>query len=81
MRKHKIEDIDLKLTDVEFFVDKRYESAYLSWSSKIGFGEYTIYKGKDGVWRADSETMDCNEDKEFITELMRQFVEKLDIRM
>lgn len=81
MRKNAIKDIDLKLTGIEFFVNKGYEGSYLSWESKIGFGEYTIYKGKDGVWRADSETMDCNEDKEFITELMRQFIEKLEIRM
>lgn len=80
-RKNEIKDIDLKLTDVEFFVNKGYEGMYLSWESGIGFGEYTIYKGKDGVWRADSETMDRNKDKEFITELMRQFIEKLDIRM
>lgn len=81
MRRHAIKDINLELTDVEFINNKGYQGMYISWKSGIGFGEYTIYKGKDGVWKADSETMDCNEDKEFITELMRQFIEKLEIKM
>ena len=43
MRKHKIEDINLKLTDVELFKDKGYEGIYLSWDSGIGFGESLFY--------------------------------------
>lgn len=81
MRRHAIKDINLELTDVEFINNKGYQGMYISWQSGIGFGEYTIYKGKDGIWKADSETMDCNEDKEFITELMRQFIEKIEIKM
>lgn len=81
MRRHAIKDINLELTDVEFINNKGYQGMYISWQSGVGFGEYTIYKGKDGIWKADSETMDCNEDKEFITELMRQFIEKIEIKM
>ena len=79
MRKNEIKDINLKLTDVEFRGDQDFQAIYFSWESGIGFGEYTIYKGKDGIWKADSETMDCDEDKAFITELMRQFIENLEI--
>ena len=75
-RKNEIKDIDLKLTDVDLVVSGEYQGIYLSWNA----GEYTIYKGKDGIWKSDSETMDCDKDKEFITELMRQFIEKLEIR-
>ena len=31
------------------------------------------------VWKSDSECMDCNEDKAFIIELMRLFIEQLDV--
>lgn len=79
-RKNKIEDINLKLTDVEMISKENFQGMYLTWESGIGFGEYTIYKGKDGIWKADSETMDCETDKDFITELMRQFIEKLEIK-
>ena len=76
-RKNKIEDINLKLRDVELVKNENYQGIYFSWESGIGFGEYTIYKGKDGIWKADSETMDCNTDRDFITELMKQFIESL----
>ena len=79
-RKNTIKDINLELTDVEFFDSKGYQGMYLSWKSGIGFGEYTIYKGKDGIWKADSETMDCDTDRDFIKELMRQFIERLEIK-
>lgn len=79
-RKNKIEDINLKLTDVEMITKENFQGMYLAWESGIGFGEYVIFKGKDGVWRADSETMDSETDRAFITELMRQFIEKLEIK-
>ena len=81
VRKNEIKDIDLELTDVDFVANENYQGMYLYWNSRIGFGQYTIYKGKDDIWKADSETMDCDEDKEFITELMRQFIEKIEIKM
>ena len=51
----------------------------LVWSGNIGFGEYSLYKEKDGQWRGDSECMDRGEDKEFIRLLLDKFVEGLEI--
>lgn len=78
MRKHDITKINLDAYDIEPFVNEKYVGFVIKWDSDIGFGEYTIYKsvGSD-VWLADSEHMDSNEDKAFIKELMRIFIEKL----
>lgn len=70
-----------------------YVGFIICWSSDIGFGEYTIkrpaleydkdfYNDCDAEeeWIADSEHTDINEDKEFIKELMRLFIEKLEIK-
>ena len=82
MRKHDVKEIGLEIDSFEPFSNDSYEGITISWSSKIGFGQYTIFKDKsenDSKWKADSETMDCNEDKEFVTELMRLFIEQLNI--
>lgn len=79
-RKYYPKEIDLRIDKAEPFVNDEYEGFEFQWISKIGFGTYTIYRtvGSD-EWKADSECMDINENKEFITELMRLFVEQLDI--
>ena len=80
MRKYNVKEIDLRIDKVEPFNNEEYSGFSVYWDSKIGFGEYTIYKenGKEeDEWHGNSETMDCNENKEFITELMRLFVEQL----
>lgn len=72
--------INLEAYEIEPFVNNDYKGFVIRWDSDIGFGEYTIYskKGSD-EWFADSEHMDSNVDKAFITELMRVFIEKLTI--
>lgn len=60
------------------FVNEKFSGITIEWSSTIGFGEYTLYKESgDEKWYGDSECMDRGEDKEFIKELLRLFVEKL----
>lgn len=82
MRRHNVKEINLEIIEVTPFINKNHSGFIITWGSKIGFGEYTIYtdnRDKDNEWYADSETMDSNDDKEFITELMRLFIEKLHI--
>ncbi len=80
-RKHDVKEIGLQIDAVNPFVNEKYCGFVIQWSSKIGFGEYTIIRQKDeDEWCADSEHMDSNEDKEFVTELMRLFVEQLDVQ-
>lgn len=79
-RKHDITQINLDAYNIEPFVNSNYTGFVIKWDSNIGFGEYTIYK-KVGTneWFADSEYMDNNTDKAFVTELMRLFIDKLTI--
>lgn len=77
-RRFAVTDIHLEINEVEAFKNDRYEGLVIKWISDIGWGEYTIYKTENG-WCADAETMDSNEDRAFITELMRLFIESLNI--
>lgn len=77
-RKHNVKEINLQVDDFEPFVNDDHVGFIISWSSDIGWGEYTVYKDKDSdQWYGDSECMDRGDDKEFISELMRLFIEKM----
>ena len=76
-----ITKINLDAYEIEPFANSEYTGISIKWDSDIGFGEYTIYKSIDSdEWCAHSECMDINEDKSFITELMRLFIEKIIIK-
>ena len=75
-----VDSINLEVYDVQPFVNERSSGFVIEWGSDIGFGEYTIYKRTDSdEWRVDSEHMDNKEDKDFIRELMRVFIDQLNI--
>jgi hypothetical protein len=77
-RRYEVDEINLGITDVVPFSNERHSGFIIEWSSDIGFGEYTIYKPADSdEWYGDSEYMDSNEDKDFIRELMKLFINKL----
>lgn len=79
-RKHKVDEINLEITNLLPFTNDAYVGFTINWVSDIGFGEYTIYRKFDSdEWLGDSECMDINEDKDFIKELMKLFIEKLNI--
>jgi len=80
-RRFEADKINLDPYEVEPFVNEKYRGFVIKWDSDIGFGEYTIYQkiGSD-EWHADSEHMDSNADKAFIKELMKQFIDKLNIK-
>lgn len=79
-RTHKVDEIHLEIMDVIPFANEVTTGFTIKWAADIGWGEYTIYRlnGTD-VWAADSECMDSNEDKDFIKELMKLFIEQLQI--
>ena len=82
VRKYNPKEIDLKIKGVYPYENKKYTGFTICWTSSIGFGEYDIYRSaNDNKWYADSEHMDSNDDKEFITELMRLFIEELHIEV
>lgn len=79
-RRHDIKEINLQITDLVPFNNEKRAGFIIHWFSKIGWGEYTIYKEHGSMqWKADSETLDRNNDKEFIEELMRLFIAELQI--
>ena len=77
-RRIEVNNINLDAYEIKPFVNEKFTGLVIRWDSDIGFGEYTIYKevGSD-EWHADSEHMDSNEDKDFLKELMKLFVEKI----
>lgn len=78
VRRYKVDEINLKIIDVVPFINERHSGFIIEWSSDIGWGEYTIYKSADSdEWHGDSEYMDSNEDKDFIRELMKLFIDRL----
>lgn len=79
MRKHPVSTYNLELVNFSPFENELGRGVVLSWNGDIGFGEYTIYQDRNGFFHADSECMDSNEDKDFIKELMRLFIEDLRI--
>lgn len=79
-RKYNVKEIHLRVDDIKGCSNEVFNGFTIYWSSDIGFGEYTIGKepkDDDGKLYADSEYMDSNDDKEFISELMRLLVKKL----
>ena len=79
-RKHKVDELHLQIDGLVPFVNEKYIGFIIEWTSDIGIGEYTIYRDYDSEeWKAESEHMDSNEDKDFIKELMNLFVAKLNI--
>ena len=79
-KKFKANGIHLKIDNTIPFYSDNFAGLIIEWSSDIGFGQYEIYQAVGSTeWYADSEYMDINEDKEFIRELMRLFIEQLDI--
>ena len=79
-RKYNPKEIDLRIEAVIPYENAVYTGFTIYWSSAIGFGSYNIYKSANSSkWCADSDHMDFNDDKEFITELMRLFIEMLKI--
>lgn len=79
-RRFEVNSIELDAYDIHPFVNEKFTGFVIRWDSDIGFGEYTIYKEVgSNEWHADSEHMDSNEDKDFIKELMKLFIEKLDV--
>ena len=76
--KTKVED--LSIDDVEIFSNETNEGMYLSWSANIGFGEVKIFREKGTeMWRADTERMCSNDDKEFLRMVLNAWVDQMEI--
>ncbi len=71
---------NVKIDNVEAFESAEGEGRIrISWIGDIGWGEYTLWQ-EEGVWYADSECLDNNNDKEFIRKLLNKFIEQIIIK-
>lgn len=72
----------LQIGEVRIFQNERcpHGAIKILWSANIGFGEYVLLNNEDGSITGNSELMDSNEDKKFITRLMQLLVEKIVIK-
>jgi hypothetical protein len=75
-----VDKINLCIHEVAPFTNKQFSGFQISWGSDIGFGTYTIYKAAgSNTWCGESEHMDINEDKSFVKELFKLFIDQLEI--
>ena len=82
-RRYKPDEINLTIEEVIPFSGFEREGFLIDWSSDIGFGTYKLFRSTtpedNKQWYGDSEFMDDDNDKTFIQELMRLFIENLKI--
>lgn len=71
---------NLTIEDINVYKTGRYKEIEIRWSSDTGLGTYDIYYDLvDNKIYADSEKMDNNEDKEFISALLQELVKKIEV--
>ena len=82
MRKYNVNEIDLRIDSIEPFVMDDCKGVVISWSSKIGCGQYTLrtapaaWDPNKTVWLGESECMDDITDKEFGEKLMQLWIDQ-----
>ena len=68
----------LQIDKVKFFNNGN--GVVISWSANIGFGELTLYQSnEDNKWKADTEYMCTNDDKEFIRMVLNKWVDDMEV--
>ncbi len=83
MRKHNVNEINLKIESVHPFVREKTSGIFICWSSDIGFGEYVIisvpspFIRGETDWVAETECMDCMDDKDFGLKLMELWIQQI----
>ena len=84
-RKHDPNDIDLRIRDVRPYTYEGESGVYFLWTSKIGFGCYTLSfrqgrdmeDERDRLWVADSEGMDDFNDEAFGRKLLELWMDQI----
>lgn len=71
---------NLQIDEVNCFENSRGNGVIISWSANIGFGELTLYhRNEDSKWKADTECMCNNDDKEFIRMILNKWVDEMEV--
>lgn len=89
IRKHNVDEINLKIVDIEFWGDWEYNKGGMMvyWDSDIGYGTLTIVKRESDSeadfpeetlkLTVDTENMDIQEDKAFTRKILSLLVDLL----
>lgn len=51
----------------------------VSWSGDIGFGEWSLWWGKDGKLHADTERLDNDESKKFTRTIFELLIDQIEV--
>lgn len=74
----KKEEVIVEIVDIEPFTNDTWRGFRIIWTGNIGFGEYTIYREQESEeWHGDSECMDSNDDKWFLSLLLDKIKEMI----
>ena len=82
-RKYDVEEINLKVENVVPFKHEGVGGVVITWSSTIGFGQYTLiaktapWDAAKWIWAAQTETMDNEEDKAFGRKLLELWLKQI----
>lgn len=80
MTNYNPEEINLELTEITPFARLGKHGIILSWSSDIGFGEYTLYQtDKEYKWYGESECMDWGENKQLLRALLQKLADMVEV--
>lgn len=73
---------NLSVDNVHCFKNDEVDGIVFSWSANIGWGDLTLYKyrNNDEKWKADTECMCSNEDKDFIRQILNKWVDEMEIK-
>lgn len=75
-RKNNVDEINLEVRNI---ITHSAGGIRIEWTSDLGFGQYDI-QVRGGKIVANSETMDSNEDKEFLRKLLSLIADKADVQ-
>ncbi len=69
----------VQIDEVKMFRRENEQGMIINWSANIGWGELTFYQNDDGEWKADTECLCSDEDKEFIKAILDKFIDEVKV--
>ncbi|MBQ6482720.1 MAG: hypothetical protein IJI45_16550 [Anaerolineaceae bacterium] len=74
-----VKDYKIEITEVRPYSHSGYNGMYIDWTSAIGWGETSFFFEPDGSIEVDTENVCSNDEKEFLYQLMKAFVDKCEV--
>lgn len=74
-----VSDYKIEITGVDAYEFTNENGLIVNWQSVIGWGQAEFTFERDGKILVDTEKMCNNDDKEFLHQLMKAFVDKCEV--